>query len=259
VVLTQFGRLRRRSGLSQRQVALVAGVPSAVVSRFEAGLAEPRLGTLQQLYQAIGYDFEVQSRPVADPAASVAARWLLGDGSTEGYQSSLWVGRLRRLCPGLQADKLCWLASRYDNMRRRRDAVSGQVGTVVTVLDRAAAYPGRWAATGSMVAEMVAPGVGVAWLTFYADSPEQFAQTVGMVEPAGPSAAVPPGTPWPTNTILIMPYTAAARLGATTIPGGIPIVAPLQAAIDLYGGTSRMPDQAGRVLQKLGYEEVQDA
>lgn len=53
---------RLTAGLSQRELAQRAGVPRSTVARIEAGLVDPRVGTLTQLLHACGYDMEVDER-----------------------------------------------------------------------------------------------------------------------------------------------------------------------------------------------------
>jgi transcriptional regulator with XRE-family HTH domain len=53
---------RLTAGLSQRQLAERSGVPQSTVGRIEAGLVDPRVGTLSRLVRACGYDLEVLAR-----------------------------------------------------------------------------------------------------------------------------------------------------------------------------------------------------
>jgi hypothetical protein len=59
---TVLAAARRRAGLSQRQLALVAGVPQSTVGRIEAGLIDPRASTLRALLRACGEDLEAVPR-----------------------------------------------------------------------------------------------------------------------------------------------------------------------------------------------------
>jgi transcriptional regulator with XRE-family HTH domain len=52
-------KARRRAGLTQRQLAELAGVPQSTVARIEAGTHLPRIDTLDQLLRATGMQLEV--------------------------------------------------------------------------------------------------------------------------------------------------------------------------------------------------------
>jgi transcriptional regulator with XRE-family HTH domain len=54
---------RRGAGLTQRQLAMRAGVPQATVGRIEAGLITPRVDTLEKLLRASGQELAVGPRP----------------------------------------------------------------------------------------------------------------------------------------------------------------------------------------------------
>jgi predicted transcriptional regulator len=53
---------RRRAGLSQRALALRAGVPQPAIARIERGVVTPRVATLQELLSAAGSTLEVTPR-----------------------------------------------------------------------------------------------------------------------------------------------------------------------------------------------------
>jgi uncharacterized protein len=56
-------RARRRSSLSQRDLAASAGVPQPTVSRIESGAVIPRVDTLDRLLAACGEGLEALPRP----------------------------------------------------------------------------------------------------------------------------------------------------------------------------------------------------
>jgi transcriptional regulator with XRE-family HTH domain len=45
--------------VSQRRLAELAGLPRSTVDRIEAGLTDPRIGTLERLFGAIGYELTI--------------------------------------------------------------------------------------------------------------------------------------------------------------------------------------------------------
>ena len=53
---------RRKAGLTQRGLAEKTGLPQSTIGRIEAGLVDPRVGTLSRLLRACGFDLEVEPR-----------------------------------------------------------------------------------------------------------------------------------------------------------------------------------------------------
>lgn len=51
---------RRRSGLTQRQLAVLSGLPQPTVARIESGAVSPRWDTLMRLLTATGFDIELR-------------------------------------------------------------------------------------------------------------------------------------------------------------------------------------------------------
>jgi transcriptional regulator with XRE-family HTH domain len=53
---------RRRSGLTQRQLAAKSGIPQESIARIERGRVDPRVGTLDRLLEACDYGLEALPR-----------------------------------------------------------------------------------------------------------------------------------------------------------------------------------------------------
>ena len=53
---------RLTAGLSQRALAKKSGIPQSSIARIEAGTIDPRVGTLDRLLCACGFDLEVEPR-----------------------------------------------------------------------------------------------------------------------------------------------------------------------------------------------------
>jgi transcriptional regulator with XRE-family HTH domain len=68
---TLLRRARKRSGLTQREVAARAGLTQPVVAAYEAGRRQPTIPMLEKLLAACGEELDVQTRPalrLPDPA-----------------------------------------------------------------------------------------------------------------------------------------------------------------------------------------------
>ncbi|MEX2136138.1 MAG: helix-turn-helix transcriptional regulator [Chloroflexota bacterium] len=52
---------RRLAGLTQRELAVRAGVPQATVGRIESGQITPRLDTLEKLLRAVGQSLTLEA------------------------------------------------------------------------------------------------------------------------------------------------------------------------------------------------------
>jgi predicted transcriptional regulator len=64
-------QMRRRTGLSLRELAARAGTSAATLSNYERGLKEPRLSTLSRLVASAGAELVVHVR-YPEPAGAVA-------------------------------------------------------------------------------------------------------------------------------------------------------------------------------------------
>ena len=57
--------IRHEAGLSQRELAVRAGVPQSSVARIESETIDPRTATVDRLLRAAGYEVVAQPRPGA--------------------------------------------------------------------------------------------------------------------------------------------------------------------------------------------------
>lgn len=62
-VARELVRARRRAGLSQRQLAAVAGTSQATISAYEAGRKQPSIVVLERLLRASGAELRVLDAP----------------------------------------------------------------------------------------------------------------------------------------------------------------------------------------------------
>lgn len=59
----ELQQVRKRAGLTQRQLAVRTGVAQPTIARIEGGLTNPRLDTLERLVEACGARLSVESVP----------------------------------------------------------------------------------------------------------------------------------------------------------------------------------------------------
>jgi transcriptional regulator with XRE-family HTH domain len=60
-------RVRRKAGLTQRELAARAGTSQPAIARIESGLASPTFDTLTRLVVAAGFDLQVTLVPRSPP------------------------------------------------------------------------------------------------------------------------------------------------------------------------------------------------
>lgn len=68
-VAREIGRARRRAGLSQRQLAALAGTSQATISAYESGHKHPSVPVLERLLRATGAELRVVDAPGRRTAA----------------------------------------------------------------------------------------------------------------------------------------------------------------------------------------------
>lgn len=60
---TALREARHRAGLTQRELAALAGTPQSAIARIERGVTDPSSRTLQHLLAAAGFDAVIDLRP----------------------------------------------------------------------------------------------------------------------------------------------------------------------------------------------------
>ncbi len=71
---------RSAAGVSQRELGQRAGLTQAQISRFEAGLVNPRLSSLVELARGIGVEVMLVPRDAVPAALALGAEPGAGDG-----------------------------------------------------------------------------------------------------------------------------------------------------------------------------------
>jgi transcriptional regulator with XRE-family HTH domain len=67
---------RRRAGLTQRQLAMRAGVSQPTIARIESGDVRPAFERILELVRAAGFDLDVHVVPLDEDALAMAERNL---------------------------------------------------------------------------------------------------------------------------------------------------------------------------------------
>ncbi|MCB1031233.1 MAG: helix-turn-helix transcriptional regulator [Acidimicrobiales bacterium] len=234
--------LRSSAGLSQRQLSELAGVASSSISRIEAGTMSPTVEVIDRLWDALGCTSEV--RRAVDSKALAASRLMLGDTSMSGMQTGKWIERFEQLGDKEIPARLLWRASRFARLIDR-PASTGWVADATKAFARARTFEDKWAWTGSVAARSYDSTRDTipAWLAVYASEPDEFLIALDAVSVRQSPSATP---------IAVFSGDEVTFGGRWQTAEGDWCVAPLQAAIDCYGGTGRMPEDADLLLERLG-------
>ncbi len=92
-----IGQARRRSRLSQRELARRAGTSQAAISRIERGLEHPTLERLEQILAGLGWRPVIELEPIAEHDEE--PRRLYADADTDPairLESGFAMGRFAR-------------------------------------------------------------------------------------------------------------------------------------------------------------------
>jgi transcriptional regulator with XRE-family HTH domain len=240
---------RTMSGLSRRQVALLADVSPSTVSRIESGAMSPTVDMLDRLLDAAGYEMSQTLAPKSDPVAIAAARSVLdpdcGLGATPGVGEWLrrWetIGLVTADGKAKNRGELCYRAGRSSKLTRRPGVCSfARDRTWVELGGQLNAAGIRWATTGGIAANRLRPSGDAVWPIFYVESPESASKAIELAPPDGRS--------WP---ITLVPSAGYGDNGVEVDDDGMRWADPLQVVIDCYAGSDRMPEQADVLVEAL--------
>lgn len=107
-------RCREEAGLTQRELAKLAGTAQSLVARIETGRANPTIGTVERLLRAAGCELQLKAGP-APPSDPVVAAYK------RDVDRSLILENLRRSVDErllLNADLLALTAASSGRQRR---------------------------------------------------------------------------------------------------------------------------------------------
>ena len=234
--------VRARGGLSQADLARMAGIAPSTVSRIERGELEPTWPVMNRLLESAGYRPTGGLTSTGDVNAVAAARAVLGElaDATSNERVRSWVDR--------------WTRARFvDENGRARDVekIGVQAGIASRLFDRpnpklSVVYDRSWqdivsclqksgvryAVSGITATSQTRVRDGAAWPLIYVDSISAAVASAGLQEQT---------TPGPRVTLISFDDVAAT---GTVEEDGFTFVSPGQALIDSYAGPGRMADQA---------------
>ena len=243
---------RMLSGLSRRQVALMADLAPSTVLRVERGELDPTITTFERVLAACGYRYGSSLTPLVDPDAMLAARRILepdsGLPATEG--SATYAERWERA--GLLA---------VDGRPKDRAEIARRAGRLSRLSHRAGARRfgivewqkvarvlrdngKEWAMTGGHAAARYTNVANPTWPVFYVDDIDRTASDAGL-SPIETGAG-----------ITLIPIDDITATGVEVTEDGAHWANPWQVVIDCYGGNGRMPDQAESMAAVLDSSSV---
>ena len=239
---------RRRSSLTARDLAALAGVSPSLVSRAEAGKVTPSADAYRSLLRAAGFmDAGGSLAPLSRPSALWAARWLLGDLDAAPPQFDEWVATWLRA--GLvasdgvnvpDADSLAFRAGRMAVLSARPEAVPVATPMLAQqIANRLASEGIEYALSGDEALMRYGSAIVPSWPVLYVTSVQSAVDALG-VRPVLPSERGP--------RALLIPFDGRSEAGRSDEFDGLWFVGRLQAALDGYAGDGRMVEQAQVVM-----------
>lgn len=118
--------LRRITAISDAELSRRSGASRSTIHRIDVGAVHPTLRTLRELAIAAGLDLQVDYRPLSDPGAARAARFLLDDAfdripkTTEDVE---WLERLSRVVDTDDPISVVTEAGRATDLHHRDGAI----------------------------------------------------------------------------------------------------------------------------------------
>lgn len=242
---------RLMASLSISDLARLAGVSLATVSRAEAGKVVPSAEAYLKLLSAAGFtDAGDRVERVSRPSALWTARWLLGD-LDEPADAHEWIEAWRRirLVDGdldiPDPESLAFRAGRSAAVSARPGAVTALGAVPVFELASTLASAGvDYAVTGDAALERLGSTIVPAWPVVY----------VSAIRPALESLGISvrlPGERGPVVTLL--PFDGSSEARRVLADDDVWFVSPLQAVLDGYAGDGRMVEQSETVVRSWAH------
>lgn len=239
---------RLMASLSVSDLARLAGVSLATVSRAEAGKVVPSADAYLKLLSAAGFtDAGDRVERVSHPSALWTARWLLGDLDDEPADAQTWTDAWRRIrLVGDDRDvpdpeSLAFRAGRSAALSARPGAVTALGPVPVLALASTLASAGvDYAVSGDAALERLGSTIVPAWPVVYVSAVRPALESLGL-------SVRLPGEQGPVVTLL--PFDGSSETRRVVADDDVWFVSPLQAVLDGYGGDGRMVEQSEAVVR----------
>lgn len=127
--------LRRRSDVSQRELAVRSGVPAATLGRIESGTSpDPRLRTVERLVRATGARLAIVDLDGTEPAALDTDQWR--DQAARRYPPHLDPAPVNRWRKGRAEDVVSFIRHRWIRDAARRSSTGERMGDLFAEIRR---------------------------------------------------------------------------------------------------------------------------
>lgn len=244
-------RARTLSGLSRRQVALMASVAPSTVTRVEGGELDPTVSVFERILAACGYRWGGTLVQVVDLDAVRAARMVLDAAdliertSAAARWVDLWGNAGLISSSGVKRAEIARRAGRLAPIARRPGAVKVTASLGAPADWRAVARALRergivdWAVTGAAAATRYSAVTDAPNPAVYVEDPGSTAERLGLHR-------VDQG-----RGVTLLPLDEVSAAGVVVNGDGSRWAADWQVVIDCFGGGGRAPDLAQAMLARL--------
>jgi len=231
---------RKISGLSARQVAMLADLSPSTITRIERREIDPSLSVFERALAACGYRLGDRLVPNVDMDAVRAARRMLEAecalSPTAGSEAYLrrWgaAGLLDADNDVDAASEIAFRAAQQASLSDRNGARRYAFRDWRSIAGSIVGTGQRWALTGGYAASFYTTIANVSWSVFYVDDVEQAASAANL-EPVEIG-----------RRVTLIPFDDITSSGVQSLDGGIRLASYWQIVIDCFAGNGRMPAQA---------------
>lgn len=235
------------SGLSARQVAILAGIAPSTVTRIEKGQIDPSVSIFERILAACGFRYGKDLDANIDLDAVRAARRMLEPelniAATNGSENYVRLWKAAGLISGLdianEAGEIAFRASQQARLSRRQGSRRFAYQDWKQIAKSLSSNNHNWALTGGYAATFYTSVASVDWAVFYVDDVTSAAVLADLV-----SANVGP-------RVTLIPFDELTSAGVQSCDNGINLASYWQIVIDCFAGNGRMPAQAEAMIEKV--------